>query len=60
MGLIRTPLFEAAQAADGRMVPFAGWEMAVQFGGVKSLVSLNFKCQAITTYSMPLQYLQQD
>ena len=34
MGLIRTPLFEAAQAADGRMVPFAGWEMAVQFEGL--------------------------
>ena len=34
MGLIRTPLFEAAQAAGGRMVPFAGWEMAVQFEGL--------------------------
>ena len=34
MGLKRTPLFEAAQAAGGRMVPFAGWEMAVQFEGL--------------------------
>ena len=32
--LQRTPLFEAAVAAGGRMVPFAGWEMAVQFGGL--------------------------
>lgn len=32
--LLRTPLFEAACSAGGRMVPFAGWEMAVQFGGL--------------------------
>ena len=32
--LARTPLFEAARVAGGRMVPFAGWEMAVQFGGL--------------------------
>ncbi|MCT0223791.1 glycine cleavage system aminomethyltransferase GcvT [Synechococcus sp. CS-1328] len=32
--LQRTPLFEAARDAGGRMVPFAGWEMAVQFGGL--------------------------
>jgi len=32
--LQRTPLFEAAQHAGGRMVPFAGWEMAVQFAGL--------------------------
>jgi aminomethyltransferase len=32
--LQRTPLHGAAQAAGGRMVPFAGWEMAVQFAGV--------------------------
>jgi aminomethyltransferase len=32
--LQRTPLFEAARAAGGRMVPFAGWEMAVQYGGL--------------------------
>ena len=30
----RTPLFEACRSAGGRMVPFAGWEMAVQFAGV--------------------------
>ena len=34
MGLQRTPLFDAATAAGGRMVPFAGWEMAVQFTGL--------------------------
>jgi aminomethyltransferase len=34
VALLRTPLFEAAVAAGGRMVPFAGWEMAVQFGGL--------------------------
>jgi aminomethyltransferase len=32
--LQRTPLFEAARNAGGRMVPFAGWEMAVQYGGL--------------------------
>ena len=32
--LQRTPLFEAARNAGGRMVPFAGWEMAVQFAGL--------------------------
>ena len=32
--LARTPLHSAAQAAGGRLVPFAGWEMAVQFGGL--------------------------
>lgn len=32
--LQRTPLFEPARCAGGRMVPFAGWEMAVQYGGL--------------------------
>ena len=32
--LRRTPLFEAARASGGRLVPFSGWEMAVQFGGL--------------------------
>ena len=32
--LRRTPLHAAAAAAGGRMVPFAGWEMAVQFAGL--------------------------
>lgn len=32
--LRRTPLFEAACSAGGRMVAFAGWEMAVQFAGL--------------------------
>ncbi|KEF42071.1 MAG: glycine cleavage system protein T [Cyanobium sp. CACIAM 14] len=30
----RTPLADAAVAAGGRMVPFAGWEMAIQFSGL--------------------------
>ena len=29
-----TPLNAAAKAAGGRMVPFAGWDMAVQFSGL--------------------------
>jgi aminomethyltransferase len=32
--LRRTPLHGEAVAAGGRMVPFAGWEMAVQFEGL--------------------------
>ena len=32
--LERTPLHEAHLAAGGRMVPFAGWEMPVQYTGV--------------------------
>jgi aminomethyltransferase len=32
--LRRTPLHAAAQEAGGRLVPFAGWEMAVQFEGL--------------------------
>jgi len=32
--LRRTPLHGAAKAAGGRLVPFAGWEMAVQFSGL--------------------------
>jgi len=32
--LQRTPLFEAERRAGGRMVPFAGWEMPVQFAGL--------------------------
>jgi aminomethyltransferase len=34
MALLQTPLHAAAQAAGGRMVPFAGWEMAVQYSGL--------------------------
>jgi len=34
MTLRHTPLFETARAAGARMVPFAGWEMAVQFTGL--------------------------
>jgi len=36
MDLRHTPLFDASRDAGGRMVPFAGWEMAVQFGGLVS------------------------
>ena len=32
--LRRTPLAAACRGAGGRMVPFAGWEMAVQFSGL--------------------------
>ena len=32
--LKRTPLHDLCQQAGGRMVPFAGWEMAVQFSGL--------------------------
>ena len=32
--LRRTPLHDAVAAAGGRLVPFAGWEMAVQFSGL--------------------------
>ena len=32
----RTPLFAAAQAACGKIVDFAGWDMAVQFAGIPS------------------------
>ena len=32
--LRRTPLFERHVAAGARMVPFAGWEMPVQYAGV--------------------------
>ena len=31
----RTPLYDVAVAAGGRMVPFDGWEMAVQFADIK-------------------------
>jgi aminomethyltransferase len=32
--LLRTPLYDRHVAAGGRMVPFAGWELPVQYGGV--------------------------
>ena len=32
--LLRTPLYERHVALGGRMVPFAGWEMPVQYEGV--------------------------
>src|SRR4030088_683107 len=33
--LRRTPLFERHVAAGARLVPFAGWEMPVQYRGVR-------------------------
>jgi aminomethyltransferase len=33
--LRRTPLFDRHQAAGARLVPFAGWEMPVQYEGVR-------------------------
>ena len=32
--LRRTPLFEMHRAAGARLVPFAGWEMPVQYTGI--------------------------
>lgn len=32
--LYRTPLYKKHLAANGRMVPFAGWEMPVQYTGI--------------------------
>lgn len=34
MTLSRTPLYNVSVELNGRMVPFAGWEMAVQFTGI--------------------------
>ncbi len=33
--LLRTPLFERHQAAGAKLVPFAGWEMPVQYAGIR-------------------------
>src|SRR4051794_2696534 len=33
--LKRTPLYEAHVEAGAKLVPFAGWEMPVQYGGIK-------------------------
>jgi aminomethyltransferase len=33
--LRRTPLFERHEAATARLVPFAGWEMPVQYEGIR-------------------------
>ena len=35
-GLRRTPLYEVAVAEGGRMASFGGWEMPVQFEGIRS------------------------
>lgn len=32
--ILRTPLYDAHVAAGGKMVPFAGYEMPVQYGGI--------------------------
>ncbi|OCQ93907.1 glycine cleavage system protein T [Oscillatoriales cyanobacterium USR001] len=34
--LSRTPLFELSLELKGRMVPFSGWEMAVQYSGINN------------------------
>ncbi len=34
--LKRTPLYEAHVAAGGRLVEFVGWEMPVQYEGVRA------------------------
>src|SRR4051812_20678639 len=33
--LKRTPLYERHKAAGARLVPFAGWEMPVQYAGIR-------------------------
>src|ERR671933_2806437 len=33
--LRRTPLYDRHVAAGARLVPFAGWEMPVQYGGIR-------------------------
>src|SRR3954468_21916604 len=33
--LRRTPLYDRHQAAGARLVPFAGWEMPVQYEGIR-------------------------
>lgn len=35
-GLKRTPLYDEHKAAGARLVPFAGWEMPVQYEGVRA------------------------
>jgi aminomethyltransferase len=32
--LLRTPLFDAHVALGGKVIPFAGWEMPVQYSGI--------------------------
>ncbi|HKH22169.1 MAG TPA: glycine cleavage system protein T, partial [Solirubrobacterales bacterium] len=34
--LKRTPLYEAHVAAGAKLVPFAGWEMPVEYDGIRS------------------------
>jgi aminomethyltransferase len=34
--LRRTPLYEAHVAAGAKLVPFAGWEMPIQYAGIKA------------------------
>ena len=34
MALLQTPLHDLCREEGGRMVPFAGWEMPVQFSGL--------------------------
>ena len=33
--LLRTPLYDLCKAQDARMTAFSGWEMPVQFGGIR-------------------------
>ena len=33
--LLRTPLYDACLQQKARMTPFSGWEMPVQFGGIR-------------------------
>ncbi|MEM9977652.1 MAG: glycine cleavage system aminomethyltransferase GcvT, partial [Cyanobacteria bacterium P01_D01_bin.2] len=35
MNLLRTPLYDLCVQANARMTAFSGWEMPVQFSGIK-------------------------
>lgn len=59
--LRRTPLAEASRAAGGRLVPFAGWEMAVQFGGlVQEHQAVRHSCGVFDISHMGVLRLQGD
>ena len=43
----RTPLYNELKKLGGRMVPFAGYEMAVQFEGIKAVQPVKWKANAL-------------
>jgi aminomethyltransferase len=66
--LRRTPLYERHAAAGARLVPFAGWEMPVQYAGVKEehiavrrgagVFDVSHMGQVLTRGPQALQFLQ--